>query len=208
MKTPAHSLTFSLQSVQHRTGNTKKNLGRILMLFLLCSALLTGCRKETDEFRRRPLSNGKVFIQIGGRKWMIDDSFPSLFSGDNAGEIDPLGRSYLSFDTINGKTCKTIAFNFSSRSTDKQNVSCNLVIQYVEGNQKTWIPIRASGQASTDLNISDSIFYCSKILSGELTHTHRLNHTWHQGTIYFEGKPNNSPNSIPKTCIIKFILKS
>jgi len=179
-----------------------------LLAALLLIILGSGCRKETDEFRRRPLSNGKVFIQIGGRKWMIDDSFPSLFSGDNAGEIDPLGRSYLSFDTINGKTCKTIGIACISSNADKQNISCNLVIQYIEGNQKTWIPIRVYGQASTDFNISDSIFYCSKILSGELTHTHRLNHTWHQGTIYFEGKPYNSPNSLPKTCIIKFILKS
>jgi len=208
MKTPAHSLTFSLQSVQHRTGNTKKNLGRILMLFLLCSTFLTGCRKETDEFRRRPLSNGKVFIQIGGRKWMIDDSFPSLFSGDNGGKVDPLGRNYLSFDTVSGKICKTIGFACISSNADKQNISCNLVIQYIEGDQKKWIPFRVYGQASTDFNISDSIFYCSKILSGELTHINRLNYTWHQGLITFEGIPNNATNSIPKTFIIKFILKS
>jgi hypothetical protein len=179
-----------------------------LLAALFLIILGSGCRKETDEFRRRPLSNGKVFIQMGGRKWMIDDSFPSLFSGDNAGKIDPLGKSYLKFDTINGKLCKVIALTCVSESTKKNNVSCNLLIKYVEKREGKWEPTFVNGYISSNTSLPDSIFYCSKILSGEITHTHRLNHTWHQGTIYFEGKPYNSPNSIPKTCIIKFILKS
>ncbi len=208
MKTPFHSLAHSLQTPGSNSGNTKTSVVSFLMMFVLCSTMMSGCRKETDEFLRRPFSNGKVFIQIGGRKWMIDDSYPSFFSSDNKGEIDPLGRGYLGFDTVNGKVCRTIGFACISQNEDKQNVSCNISIQYFEGVKGSWTPIRVYGHASTDFNIQDSIFNCKKILSGNISQVHRLNYTWHQGMISFEGKPYNSPNSIPKIITIKFLLKS
>ncbi len=178
----------------------------VAVLFLI--TMMMGCRKETDEFRRRPLSNGKVFIQIGGRKWMIDDSYPSFFNSENQGHIDPISKSYLRFDTINGRLCKVVGFTCTGESSKKENAYCNMLIKFIEAEDQKWKPIYINGYVSSNFTLSDSIFFCSKVLSGDINHISRINHTWHQGSVVFEGKPNVSTNIQPRLCIIKFILKS
>jgi len=188
----------------NRKGTQLSTLLAALFLIILGS----GCRKETDEFRRRPLSNGKVFIQIGGRKWMIDDSFPSLFSEDNAGRIEIIGRSKLSFDTLNGKLHKVIRLSCESRLKNRSNVSGRLSLFFgEEGNE--WALKKVYGYVSPNSTYSDSIYECSEIISGKIQTTNRLNlHTWHEGFMEFIGTPENKISNSKENIKIKFILKS
>jgi hypothetical protein len=146
-----------------------------------------------------------VFIQIGGRKWMIDDSFPSLFSGDNAGEIKALRGEYVTFDTLNYVSNMVVSFSFDSRKKNGTNISGRLNIYYKNiGNH--WVTHQILGNFSSNPTSYDSIFQCSKIIESSYHYTNRLNLGWHNGEIQFEAE---TPNSNDKKIVnIKYILKS
>ena len=187
----------------NRYGKTALLCNLLAALFLIIIG--SGCRKETDEFRRRPLSNGKVFIQIGGRKWMIDDSFPSLFSGDNEGRINAPRGEYVTFDTLNSVSNMVVSFAFNSKNKNGDNVSGRLSIYYKNiGNH--WNTHQIFGSFSSHPTNNDSIFQCSKIIESSYHYTNRLNLGWHNGEIQFEAETPNSKDK--KIVTIKYILKS
>jgi hypothetical protein len=146
-----------------------------------------------------------VFIQIGGRKWMIDDSFPSLFSGDNEGEINAPREEYVTFDTLNSVSNMVVSFAFNSKNKNGANVSGRLSIYYKNiGNH--WSTHQILGSFSSYPTIYDSIFQCSKIIESSYHYTNRLNLGWHNGEIQFEAETPNSKDK--KIVTIKYILKS
>ena len=205
MKTPFHSKNCSFQTLGGHTGNNAASALRFLMFLILCSVAISGCRKETDEFRRRPLSNGKVFIQIGGRKWMIDDSHPSFFRGDNTGFLTAPRGEYVTFDTLNVNLNKVVSFACDSKRKNGANIAARFDIYYKK-NGNDWEINRVFGNVSSNPTNYDSIYYCSKIIKSSNTYSHRLNWGWHQGEIQFEGQ--NSDSTVQEIITIKYILKS
>jgi hypothetical protein len=178
-----------------------------LLAALFLIILGSGCRKETDEFRRRPLSNGKVFIQIGGRKWMIDDSFPSLFSGDNAGKINAPRGEYVTEETVNGTKNKVVSFICESNKNEGKNITSQLILTYSEQGGVYSIS-SASGYVSKDVTNPDSTIHLTRVVSSNLKKVSRINYCWHEGEVTFEAKPKNQNISITQKISVKFIFTS